>query len=277
MNDAQTTDVRLAIGGNNPPGGWISADEEGRVSLDTVAMREHLVDQAAPFIRRRNELLGSASRCPVAIGNGEVAKGAADLIKMISAAIKNAEADRVARKEAFLVGGGLTDSVYREIIDPLNKTKATVESRLTLWQRKVAAEERARREEEARRQAEEARRRREEAEAAAAALKSEQDLAAAIEAEEVARQSEADAVVATKAAVATPAELSRSRGEYGSVASLRTFWDFRDMDRRTLDLELLREHLPLDAIEKAVRSLIRAGGRQCRGVTIFENTSTQVR
>ena len=49
------------------------------------------------------------------------------------------------------------------------------------------------------------------------------------------------------------------------------------LDRDALDLSTLRPFLPLDALEKAVRGFIRAGGRELKGVRIFENTATSVR
>ena len=49
------------------------------------------------------------------------------------------------------------------------------------------------------------------------------------------------------------------------------------LDRETIDLEALRPHLPTQALEQAVRSFIRAGGRKLEGVRIFENTGTTVR
>lgn len=74
-----------------------------------------------------------------------------------------------------------------------------------------------------------------------------------------------------------PAELSRVRGEAGSVSSLRTFWTFRDIDRSQIDLEALRQHIPLDALATAVRSFIDAGGRSIRGAHIYEDQQTTTR
>ncbi len=71
--------------------------------------------------------------------------------------------------------------------------------------------------------------------------------------------------------------MSRQRSDYGAVASLRRFWDMDDLDRETLDLATLRPFLPLDALEKAVRAFIKSGGRELKGVRIFENTATSVR
>jgi hypothetical protein len=263
MNDV-ATELAPALGHNSPPD-------------DITILRERLEDEAASLLRRRDELLGSVDRAPLEIGDDDTAGRVADLIKLVMACHKNAEAARVARKEPFLASGRAVDGFYKQITDPLERAKKTVESRLTAYQRRKADEERRRREEEARAQAAEAERQRRDAEAAAAALKSEEDLDAAIIAEEHAAQAAADAVQAQRAAEAKPADLSRSRGTFGSVASLRTFWDFTDLDRAALDLETLRPHLPQDAIEKAVRSFIKAGGRELRGVKIFENTASVVR
>lgn len=152
------------------------------------------------------------------------------------------------------------------------------------------------------------------ADAAAKKLRDEQDYKAAIEAQKVAdrikREGEARALLAqkeatrvekaglaagklaakealrtervvTKAARATaakPAELGKSRGEYGGQTALKVFWEFADLDRDMLDLEALRDHLPHDALEKAVRSWINVNtgplgqGAKLTGVRIYEET-----
>lgn len=83
-------------------------------------------------------------------------------------------------------------------------------------------------------------------------------------------RSEAAAIAAANVETAKPGRFARTRGDYGSKATLREFWDFADLDRSALDLEALRQHLPADALEKAVRSFIRAQGRELRGVRIFK-------
>lgn len=85
---------------------------------------------------------------------------------------------------------------------------------------------------------------------------------------------------AEKAAAATDAELTRSRGARGGISSLTTFWDARDIDRATLDLEALRSHIASDALEVAIRSYMKANkelldaGHQIAGVTFFKNHRT---
>jgi hypothetical protein len=247
---------------NNPP-------------ADANPLLDRLTAEAATLTKRRDELLAACERVPD-IDSDEIAGKVADLMKLVSACTKNAEAARVDRKEPFLASGRLVDAFYRKITDPLDKAKARVAMKLTIYQRAVADAERRRREEAerlAREAAAEAARTAREAEEA---MRTQAGLDAAVEAAERARVAQADAVAAEKAAAVKPAELSRTRGDVGAVASLRTFWDFTDLDRETLDLETLRQHLPADALEKAVRAFIKAGGRELRGVKIFENTASRV-
>lgn len=257
--------------------GFIGLDAEGKVTLAPEAMREFIAEDIHSLLARRDELLGSAWRAPATVTDDDVAGKTADLVKMIAVCIKNAEADRVARKDPFLRGGQVVDAVFRGVTEPLTKAKAEIERRLTLYQREKADAERRRREEIARQEREEAERRARAAAEAEAKAQTEADLDRAIAAEALAKQQQADAIEAQRAAEAKPADLSRSRSDMGAVASLHRFYDFTDLDREAIDLETLRPFIPLDAIEKAVRAFIKAGGRELRGVKIFENTETRVR
>lgn len=253
------TDPRLRIGGNAPP------------------LSETLKEETAALIARKDELLGAVGRVPEAISDETTAGRVADLIRLMLKCKQQAQKDHKARKEEFLEGGRLVDGAYKAITDPLDRAKKGVEDKLTLYQRAVAEEERRAREAEARRQAEEAARQRREAEAAAAKIETEDDLDAAITAEELARQAAADAAIAQRATTVKAAELTKARGEFGSTASLTTFIDFKDIDRATIDLEALRAYLDIAAIERAVRQYIKAGGRELKGCTIFTNTQSRVR
>lgn len=240
---------------------------------DDEALRQALGERAAALIKRRDELLEGIKRAPAVIENDEVAGTMGDFSqKQIAACINALKDRRVAEKEPFLSGGRTVDGYFHSIMKPLEDGKATIDARRKTYLDKKAAAERAARIEAERKAREEADRQAREAADAAAKLSSEADLSAAIAAEDRAKQAAADAEQAARAAAAKPAELSRVRGDYGSVSSLKQFWDFADMERATLDLDAIRDHLPLDAIEKAVRSFIRAGGRELRGCRIFENT-----
>lgn len=249
----------------------------GRDHNNPPSLVELLEEETLDLRTRRDELLGSVSRVPASIEDEDTNKRAADLVRMVTACRKKAETNRVDRKEPFLAAERSVDAAYKKITDPLDLAKKQVEQRMTAFQRAKADAERRAREAEARRQWEEAERQRQEAAAAAAAMRTEEDLEAAAAAEDRAKQQAADAERARREAAAKPAELSRSRGDFGAVASLHTFWNFADLDRDTVDLEALRQHLPIDAIEKAVRSFIKAGERKLRGCTIFEDHQTRVR
>lgn len=294
MNDVITDREasRLAIGGNKPPS-------------DAEILRDKLLGEAEPITRAAKELIGLADAIPEEIADEETASLTADLIKDMTSHLKTVEATREAKKAPFLEGGRVVDAVFKGVADPLDKAKRAVNRRLTLWQQKVAEAERRAREEEARKAREEEERVRREAEEKAAKARAEAEAAARAErearekadreaaaraaAEKAAKRREAEAaekeaqraaaqtVRTERAAGAKDADLSRQRGALGATASLRTVWDFRDLDRETLDLEALRHHLPMDGIEKAVRSFIRAGGRSLRGVEIIETTDTVVK
>jgi hypothetical protein len=85
-------------------------------------------------------------------------------------------------------------------------------------------------------------------------------------------------------AQAGSSELGRTRGGLGSMASLTQRWAIEDIQRHSLDLEALRDHLPIGALETAVRSWIdankdglRDGKAKLRGATIGLDTSAVVR
>lgn len=255
-----------SIGHNAPPRDLLTGD----------ALRDRLLDFHAALLRRRDQLLDAGERVPD-VDSDETAAKVSDFIKQVMAASKAAEGARIAEKEPYLDGGRGVDGFFKAISDPLEKLKRTIEARLTLYLRAKAERERREREERERQAREEEARLRREAQEAECKLRDEQSLKAAIEADKRAKEAEADRITAEKAAQAKAADLSRTRGEYGAVASLRETWTFSDLDRQTLDLEALRFHLPMDGLERAVRALIKAGGRSLKGVKIFETTDAVVR
>lgn len=257
--------MQAPLGHNRPP----SAAELLRQDLEAATEGLRV---------RRDELLAAVERVPPEVDSDDLAGKVADFVKQLMAVHKAAEAARVGAKEPHLEASRVVDGYFKAITEPLFAAKQKIEARLTLWQRKKAEEERRRREAEERARRKEAdRQAKEAADAAKAAVTGEGTVDQAITSDALARQAEADVEAARKSAAAKPAELSRTRGDYGATASLRTFWDFRDLDRAALDLERLREHLPIDALEKAVRAHIKAGGRVLKGVEIFENTHSVVR
>lgn len=241
---------------------------------DAEALRLRLAEDSAALIRRHDDLIGAEERIPD-IEDDDSAGRAADFVKQTTACAKALDGARVAAKEPFLEGGRNVDGFFKRYTDQLGALKKRVETKLSVYLRQKADAERRRREEDARIAAEAAR----EAEAAAMALAeaSKVTMAQADEALDTAVQAQTVAHQATKAADAAPADMARTRGDLGALATLRREWTFKDMDRATLDLEVLRHHIPTSALETALRSAIKAGARDIRGVTIYENQSATVR
>jgi hypothetical protein len=239
-------------------------------------LREQLRDEFATLLERRDELVAAELRVPD-VNDEDTARKVSDFIKQIQAVIKAADAARVARKEPYLEGCRGIDGFFKAIAEPMEKTKRKVEALLTDFLRRKADKERREREERERQARMDEERRRREAETAAANMRDEASLHDALERERVAEQAAADRRKAEKEADAKPADMSRTRGDFGAVSSLRTTWTFSNLDRATLDLEKLREHLPMDGLERAVRSFVKSGGRELYGVRIFESTDAVVR
>jgi hypothetical protein len=262
------TDVAVAqLGHNLPP-------EDAPSQAEII--RERLTEENADLLRRKTELVAGLERVPAEIDDASATK-AADFIKQLTATAKDADARRVAAKEPYLAGGRAIDGFFSPIKDGLLLVKKKVEDRLTIYQRAKAAEERRRREEAERLAREEAERAAKEAAERAAAMASEQDLDVAVEAERAANQARADALQRQKEAEAKAADLHRTRGDLGAVASLRTTWDFEVLDIHAIPLETIRPYLPIAAVEQAIRGYVKAGGRELPGVRIYERETTVVR
>lgn len=240
-------------------------------------IREVLTADHDALLKRRDELIEGFGRSPETVDDSETAGKVSDFVKQIAASIKKTDATRTDAKEPYLAGGRAVDGFFNPIKTDLEKAKAALTKRVTVFQQREADKERrirAEAEQKARQEAEAAAKA---AREAAAKLEQETDLDAAIEAEAAAATAQKAADKAKREADAKAADMSRSRGDYGSVASLRTRWTGEVVAREKLDLEALREHIPADALEKAVRSFVKAGGRNLRGASIYEDTSSVIR
>lgn len=251
---------------NRPPPDLLTGD----------ALREKLHDDHRDLIARRDELLAAAARVPD-VTSDDVAGKVTDFVKQLAALGKAADAKRVGAKEPFLEGGRTVDGFFKAITDPVATAKTGVERKLTTYLRDKEAKARREREEQERQAREAAEAARRDAEERARAMRDQASLQAAVEAEKAAELAAADLARAKQAATVKAAELSQTRGEYGSLSSLRTVWTFDGIDRDALDLEALRQHFPIDGLEKAIRSFIKAGGRELNGTRIFETTTAVVR
>lgn len=298
------------IGHNNPPE-LLTGDDLSR----------YLAETYAEDVERTDALLAKGAEFLV-IENDEQDAAATQFMVSVRARWKDSEASRAKEKTPYDDNAGVVHAFFKtRVLDPLGRppenTRATfdpvsrtdlglgprVNMAQTIYKVKKAEEERKRREAEARAKAEEERKAREaaaeaerqarEAEAAAARKRNEQTKREAEEAARVAREkAEAAREAENKAAEeraaanaqasASMASMSQSRGERGGVSSLKTFVDFRDIERDKIDLEILRPYIDDKALEKAVKGwidankgaanqAIKTGVQPVRGVVIFEN------
>lgn len=239
-----------------------------------IAIQENLNERHHALLARAQALLDGVTRVPDVITSEEESGRIGDFQKQLTGHEKKMDAQRVAEKEPFLAGERAVDGYFNPFRVKLKAAAADLNQRDTLFRRKLVAEEQRKRDEAERAAREEAARLAKKASDLEAKARTERTLQKAVEAEAAAKQAAADAEDAAKRAAAKPADMARTRGDHGSVSSLKTFWDFADLDKDTVDLEYLRQHLPVEAIEQAIRSAIKAGCRDLRGVRIFQNTKT---
>lgn len=275
---------------------------------DPIALlQEQLVDTHASLMERAEQLAGMAERLPASCDDEDTAQKLADGIKSCAAFEKNSEAARVSAKEPHLAAGRAVDGWFKKLADPVSGVKNSMARLLTTYQRKKEAEERERlraaaaeaeerrKEEERQRRAAaaEAQRKQDEADRLAREAKSKADAEAAAKAQAVAdaaaaeaREAAAQAAVAREEAttakadaIAKPAELTRTRSDLGSVASLRRTWDYEVEDEE----QLPRMFLTVDhaAIKAFIKSSTDKKTGQCKakipGVRVFEKHDSVVR
>lgn len=229
---------------NNPPS-------------DAAILRDQLGATHADLATRTDELIAGVSRMPPAIEDETTEKRAIEFAKQIGAHEKLCDGTRKAVKAPYAEAVKVVDAFFGGMVDPLKTGRDVVLRKLTAFQTAKTEAERKAREEAARKAEEEAR-------AAAAAITTDADLETAIAKEE-------QAVAAVQATEATTADLSRTRGTFGSTASLRTTWEFDIEDVNRVPAEFLMPN------EAAIRAAIKGGRRDIPGVRIYQKQQTVVR
>jgi chromosome segregation ATPase len=211
------------------------------------------------------------------------ARERAERLKEEEARLKKEAEERKKREEAEAAARAERDAKAEE------ERKARMEA-----EQKKLAELRAQREEEERK-AKEAREARAKAleeqraaeDAARMAKKEEKAADREVNAElESAERFEKRADKLDGAARESASELSRGRGDYGSVGSLATFWTWSMIDREKIPLEQLRPFILPDAIDAAVTKFMNANRPQLGkgrdhddllpGVSFHTETKTRV-
>jgi hypothetical protein len=194
-------------------------------------------------------------------------KGVANLIRKVADIHKSV-------KEPYLECGRACDGWKKRMEGELEIVKAGFAKPLNAFLEKKAAEERAR-------QIEAARVERERAEALAAEAAAHEKagitdtatelMDAALDTEAMAERME------DKVYTAPPSQLTKSRSIYGATASQKLVWSGEIENISAIDLNQLRNHFGLDAIQKAINAFVRDGGRKLDGVQITQKSQLSVR
>jgi hypothetical protein len=204
------------------------------------------------------------------IEDEDTAQKAAVYLKQVGDLKKEIEAERKVRNKPHQDVVKDNNKRFAELVEPLEIAASSLKKTLDKYLHKKDEEAQA-----ARRAAEAEARQKEEAarRAAEEAAKAETNT---IEARVAAEKAEREADAAAKAAKKASAP-ARVQTDYGQTASITRRWVGRITSRDDLDLEMLRPHLDDAALEKALRSFVRAGGRAIGGAVIEQVTSTSVR
>jgi len=243
---------------------------------DADPLRERLERDHAAELARASDLLDAYLRVPASIDAESIGR-ASDFVKQLTGALKTLDKIRQDEKEPYLDGGRRIDSFFKTLTEKLDRAKRDVADRAEKHLRAVAEAERIKRAEAERAARAEAEALRRAADEAARSMATSQQMPEVFAKDEAARLAEAEAARKAAHADASAAEMSRTRSDYGSTATLRTSWTFAGLDQHSVDLEPLRPYLPMAAIEQAVRAFIKAGHRELRGVKIIETSNVSIR
>lgn len=242
---------------------------------DDEILQEKLAEKNEALLARHSELLAAVDRLPAKCDDDEMAGKLGDMIKLLMHCEKTLETNRVGEKEPFLTLGRVVDGFFKKYTSSLDTAKAKVNRVLTpylKWKedeaRRVAREQQQAQIKEAQRLADEA------AAQDAAKMKD-----AATQTLNEAAAMEKQAAKTQETVEAKAADLTRTRGDMGSVSGLVTKWVADQIDYETIDLEALRPFLSRAEIDKAAQTFARTvrNTKSLRGATIHEVSEARVR
>lgn len=240
---------------------------------DAEVLQSTLLEKHAPVFTGADKLIAAADRIPMLIEDDETAGRASDFMKMVNSCRKNIETIRVGEKEPYLTLGRVVDGFFRKTTDRLDTAFTRAKNPLDTYLKKKAAEEQRRRNEEAAAL-------RAKADEEARAAKMLEDAKMRPEAEKMVDQAiitEQAANAVAESANARPAEMAKSRGITGAMASLRTRWVGEIECIELINLNALAPYIHPDAVQKAINLYVAAGGRELKGAKIYEKSDTVVR
>jgi len=238
---------------------------------------ETLAERFKPFAEEIERIAVEANKTPKTVKADDDLDPIGVVVKDAKAMLKRAKAAKATEKEPFLTGGKTVDAFFAVMADRLDLIIASLEDRATIYQRAKAAEER--------RKAEDAARKAREAEEAAR-LKADKAAeegrtATAARAEAKAGTAADRAAEADRRAEASAADLSRSRGASGTLASAKTLKKVRivDLAAVTKSCGPLGPYITSEMIQKAANTWLRRtnGLETIAGLEVFDDVKATFR
>lgn len=242
--------------------------------LSAEEIKDYLDYNGQPLRERREELIRALQanlRQHPAINDDAVLGMVAENIRMALALTRTTEERRTADKSPFLSGGRVVDGWYRDLIAPLLLAMAPLQQIMNEYGERKLERSRAQAQADRLRLA---------AEAEKAAHRAADALEQGKRADEAlnhAAEASAAADAAAAFATARPAELTRTHGVFGAVASVRQKWRWR-----VIDISLVpRTFLTVDAeaVDAAGKSRTPDGKPyvQIPGIEWYSETKMGVR
>lgn len=252
----------------------MTSETEGGVGRDhnNPPLAERLPLEFELLIEKVADTLTEARGLPVEITSDAENSALGEIVKKLRAVATEVEASRKAENEPHLEAQRTINAFFAGLADRIQKGKSILEARGKKYLDGKAEKERIAREEAAKIAREEEERLRREAEIASEAGREVHAAIKTDQADAAARRVE----LATDAAAGSAADLARTRTASG-VSTLKTGWKFEVENLKAIPLASLRPYLSQAEIERAIGKFVKAGGRELKGVRIFEETKAQYR
>lgn len=263
--EAQPAAVHM--GHNKPPLEEIIPEE----------FRAELLREKPDFLNRMNDLVTAADRAHAEDDDSLGRCG--DLVNAYRSAIKHIDVTHKAVKQPHLDAGRLVDAEKNALVDRVNDAKRKVETignafiaKREAAQRaereRIATEQRAAAERAAQAEASRVRAEREAAEAQRAATTEDERKAAAERAAQAARDAE-EAMAAAALAPAADNKPDPVRSDAGSTVSGKQEWQAEIEDYAKAFKAVKTDPKVKEAMDAAIKRLVRAGQREIAGVRIW--------
>lgn len=239
------------------------------------ALKDQLADQYKHFAAEIEQIAERANSAPKAIKSDDDLDSVGVIVKDAKQMAKRVDGARKDEKEPHLQAGRDIDGFFKVMSERLDRIASTLQGRADDYQRAKTAEARRKAEEDARklREQEEAARRK--AEEAAAAGRERTADKAEFKAETLAEK----AAEAERQADAKAADLARTRGASGTLASAKTVQKVRIADWAELNLNDLKPYLDRESAQKAANAWLRVtkGAEQIKGLEVYDDVRATFR